>query len=204
MKSFGPKFLYKDYYGKPIVENQIKTIQSVLPNAEIILVVGFLSEKILKYKQNGVRIVENQLYQTHNDTEDIRLALNNTSKENIITISADVVFNKYCITNILEKPCLVYDSKHQLHDSQMGLTVVDNQVTNINFDIHKKWCHISYFEKRHLSKLYQLCNSEHRSKYLFELINIMIDKNYRFDAIEPNSMRIHKIDNPSKLKNYKP
>ena len=203
MKTFGPKFLYKDYYGKPIIETQIRVVKEVLPNAEIILVTGYLSERITRYKQENVRIVENQLFLTHNDTEDIRLALNNTSKENIITISADMIFNKYTLQNIMSEPLLVYDSKHQLHDSEIGVTMTNNEIININFDIINKWCHIGFFEKKHLTQLTYLCSRENKSQYLFEIINIMLDNGYKFKAYEPNNMKIHKIDTSKKIRNYK-
>lgn len=203
MKSFGPKFLYKDYYGKPIIETQIRVIKDALPSAEILVVAGYASEKVIKYKQQNVRIIENQLYQTHNDIEDIRLALNNTCREHIVAISSDIFFNKHIFNNLFQHSCIVYDDKHQLHDSQLGVQIIDNKATYLDFDNNVKWCHISYFENKHLQRLNKLCMNEHESKYLFEIINKMLLEGYKFNALEPNNMKVHKIDKPTKLKTHR-
>jgi len=200
MRSFGPKYLYKDKFGKPILETQIKSIKDVYPKAEIILVGGYEIEKTLRYKTDDIRIVENQLFNETNEVEDLRLALNNTNKKHVITISSDLIFNKYAIQNITVNPSLVFDTKSQLVNSDLGITCVDRQVERIDLLLEKKWCHISYFESKHLNALKRMCKKANNKLFLFEIINKMINEGYIFHGVEPNSMLIKKIQTPDNLR----
>lgn len=204
MKSFGPKCLYKDKFGKPMLETQIKSIRQIYPKSDIIITGGYQIEKVLKFKSDNIRVVENQFYNETNEVEDVRLALNNTNSKHIITISSDLIFNKYAVSNLTTNPTLVFDSKMQLRDSELGITVINKKVERIDLVLdEKKWCHISFFENRSLYLLNKLCNKTNNKLFLFEIINQIINDGCIFNGIEPNGMLIKKIQTQDHFRKLK-
>jgi len=80
IKSNEPRSLIK-IGNKTLVEHQIDTINNTIDNQEIIGVFGYAIEKIIKKIAGKLRVVENQVYQETNNSESLRLAVNNTSKK---------------------------------------------------------------------------------------------------------------------------
>ena len=196
MRSYGPKALLNINDNETLLEYQLNMIQTSFPNADIILVVGFIADRIIKHCPEGVRIVENQLYETTSEVEQVRLALNCTLTDNILIIKDDIVFNNdtfYAITK--DQSCLIYDSRNQIDDSNIGITIIDNKATIFSYDIDTKWCHIVYLTQKDAKMLKTICNKKDRGKmYLHEALNIMLERIDTINAIEPVGMEIVKIN----------
>ena len=201
MKSYGPKTLLNVNETETLLEHQISLIRIVYPRADIILVVGFLSERIIRKCPPGIRIVENQLYEHTNEATQLRLALNCTLTDNVLIIKDDIVFNEDTLADISkDKSCIIYDSKGQIDSDNIGATIVDGYATTFAFEMPDKWCHIVYLVQKELKILRTLCNNkEHNRMYLFELLKIMLDRIDKIKAIEPTNMEIIKIDNSRDL-----
>ena len=112
MKSYGPSCLLQ-IGNHRLIDLQLKNIQSLFENYEIILCIGFDAELTIKYirqKHNdqNIRIIENQLYEKYNSCESLRLSLNNTnnSKYNSFKIECPLCkkkMNCFSTSSILEK-----------------------------------------------------------------------------------------------------
>lgn len=203
MRSFGPKYLHKDIFGKPLIETQIASIKKVFPNAEIIIIGGHEIDRLAKYKNDHIRIVENQLFEKTNEVEDIRLGINNTNCKNILTISADTYFNAETIKNITNHSCFIFDTKHQLSKSDLGLIVQKNVVERIDVGLDKKWCHICYFDLKHFRFLKKQLVKKNSKLFFFEILNKIINDGAVLRGIEPSNMVIYKIDTPNHLRAFK-
>jgi bifunctional N-acetylglucosamine-1-phosphate-uridyltransferase/glucosamine-1-phosphate-acetyltransferase GlmU-like protein len=201
MKSYGPRSLLCINQQETILEYQIKLIKQTFPKADILLVVGFLSNKIIKRCPAGVRIIENQLFDITNETEQVRLALNCTITNNVLIIKDNIVFNSETLTNVTNNSsCIVYDSNNQIDTNSIGVTIVNNFATFFSYDIPTKWCHIVYLINKDLKIIKNLCNNKENSKlYMFEILNILLHKIEKIKAIEPTNMEIIKIDNSRDL-----
>lgn len=201
MKSYGPKTLFNINDKETLLEYQINILQTTFPKCEIILVVGFQADRIIKKCPPGIRIVENQLYETTNEVEQIRLALNCTLTENVLIIKDDIVFNAETLRSITrDKSCLIYDSKNQIDNENIGITVVDDVATIFAYGINTKWCHIIYLTKKELNILKSICNRRNLERlYLFEVLNTMLKRIGKMKAIEPQAMEISKIDTSKNL-----
>jgi len=202
MKSFGVKHLFKNHYGHTLLHKQIQAILQAYPKAEIIVVSGFESDKIARLKDNRFRIVENQLFQETNEVEDVRLALNNTHSNNILFIHSDLYFNHYTLHNLSSENSIIYDSRLQLSEQELGITVVDNLATRLDFKLSKKWCNILSLNGKALDILKNLLNKSISHLYMFEIINTILDKDVKIKAFEPLSMKILKIDTPDQYRKY--
>jgi choline kinase len=196
MKSYGPKSLLNINEKETLLEYQIGIIRNTFPKADIILVVGFLADRIIRKCPLGVRIVENQFYENTNEVAQLRLALNCTLTENVLIIKDDIVFNLETFREISkDKSCVIYDSKQQIDSDNIGVTVVDGNATTFSFDIDSKWCHIAYLTIKDLKIVKNLCANKDNSRlYLFEILNMLLHRVDKIKAIEPKNMEIIKID----------
>jgi choline kinase len=201
MKSYGPKSLLNINPNETLIEYQLNLIQTSFPNADIILVVGFAADRIIKRCPIGVRIIENQLYETTNEVEQVRLALNCTLTDNILILKDDIIFNDETLCSISKhESCLIYDSQDQIDASNIGVTVIENYATTFSYDIPTKWCHIVYLTEKDQQLLRNICNKRERNRmYLHEALELMLQKTGKILAIEPTNMEIVKIDNSRHL-----
>jgi choline kinase len=196
MKSYGPKTLLTIHDQVTLLEYQIDLLNTVFPNSDIILVVGFLADKIIKKRPPNVRIIENQLYETTNEIEQVRLALNCALTNNVLIIKDNVIFNVDTLKEIEpNKSCIIYDSQNKIDKSDVGVTIVDNCATIFSYDLPTKWGHVVYLCNKDLSIFKNYCSNRNYSKmYLFEVLNMLLHKIGKIQAIEPKNMEIVKID----------
>lgn len=92
-KSLGAKCLLL-YNGKPAIEHQIDLIKRSFEDPEIIIITGFASKNIYSKKPDGVRIIENQLFESTRQMEDFRLVAQSTESQNIIFIPDNMMISK--------------------------------------------------------------------------------------------------------------
>ena len=93
MKTHEPRSLLK-IGDKSLIEHQCEIIKSIFYENEIILVIGYKSEKIIKkIGESKIRIIENQLFEETNSGESLRLAVMNNVHNRILLIHGDLYFN---------------------------------------------------------------------------------------------------------------
>ncbi|MAF25663.1 hypothetical protein CL634_08855 [bacterium] len=196
MKSYGPKCLLPVNDKETIIQKSINTVRNVYPQAEIIVVVGFEADKVIKLIPDDVRIIENQIYENTNVVESLRLALNCCTNKDIIIIYGDLIYNSQTIEDVTANgSCIVIDSQGKFRSEEVGVTVVDNAVTNFAYGLPTKWSHIIYMEEKESTIFKNLCRDRRRNKmYPFEILNFMISKGCRLKVTEPDGMDIKEID----------
>ena len=195
MRSYGPKCLFKTSE-ETILDKQISIIKSNFPQNEIILVVGFEANKVIKKISDDIRVVENQLYQTTNSSESLRLAVNNSVSDKIFFIHGDLIFNKEIFDSLdFSRSFVLVDSKNQIEDNEVGITIVNNKATFFSYGLDTKWCQMAYIRGKEFSILKSLYNKPGKDKlYTFEMLNMIIEKKGSLIAVEPENMNIKEID----------
>ena len=93
MKSYGPKCLLPVNQTNTIIDKIISNVRKSYEFCDIIVVVGFESERIIKTLDRRVRIVENHSYEETNIVESIRLGINNSINDNALIIYGELIFN---------------------------------------------------------------------------------------------------------------
>jgi len=196
MKSYGPKCLLKANQKETILQKAISNIKREYPYSDIIVVVGFESEKVMKTLPHDVRVIENNKYEETNIVESIRIGINASANKKLLIVYGDLVFNVYSIRNLTSSgSCVVVDSQSRFRDEEIGVTVVDGDVTNFAYGLTSKWCQIAYFEDTPFDALKDLCSDKRRNKlYPFELFNIIINSGFSIKAKEPKGMLIKEVD----------
>ena len=196
MKSYGPKCLLKANQKETILEKTVSNIKREYPYSDIIVVVGFESEKVIRSLPSFVRIVENPNYEKTNIVESLRIGINASAHDNVLIIYGDLIFNVYSIREMTSTgTCVVFDSKNRFKEEEVGLTIVENKVTTFAYGLPSKWSQIAYLEDGAFEMLKALCSDKRKNKlYLFELFNIIIENGFVIRAKEPKGMTIKEID----------
>jgi len=200
MKSYGPRSLLT-INDQTFLDYQTSIIKQVFPNSDIILVTGFMADRVIKKCPSTIRIVENQLFETTNEIEQLRLALNCTLTNSVLILKDNIVFNTDTLKTLaLQESCIIYDNNNQLDSSDMGVRIIDEYATFFSYDIPIKWCHIIHLKDKEFKMIKTFCNNRNNSRlYLFEALNIMLNKIEKIKAIQPIGMEITKINSSKDL-----
>lgn len=206
MKSRGPKALLPINHGMSILEMQIRTLNRVYPNAEILVVVGFEHHKIRKHVWNQfpVRIIRNSKYQETNVTYSVSLALDAALPGSIMIIHGDLVFDKAAISGLAGKCSSLLIDNDNLEDEEVGILQRDGVVYNLAYGLSQKWVQMAYLTGRELNLFRNTCFNYEMSNqwFLHETINYVIDKGGKFIAYEPK-MKLVEVDKYDDLKKGK-
>ena len=201
MNSYGPKCLFPTSKGSTILTKIVSNVKKVYPHCEIIVAVGFDADKVIKATPKDVRIVENQLYDTTNMVESIRLSLNNSIYNDVIIINGDLIFNVFTLQNLTcGGSCVIVDSQKRFQKNEIGVTVVDNNAVHFSYGLPTKWAQIVYLTGKELKLFKEFCdNKENNKKYTFEILNMIIEAGGCIVTDEPKGMRITEIDSMKDL-----
>jgi choline kinase len=196
MKSYGPKCLLHADKKYTIVERIIYNVYKVYPDSDIITVVGFDADKVIKILPRDIRIVENQFYEDTNVVESLRLALNNAAYDNVLIIYGDLIFNPETILDLTgSESRAIIDTKGRFKNEEIGVTIVDGKITNFAYGLNAKWAQIIYLTGQELEFFKELCFDRKRCKmYPFELLNMVINRGGSIGVVEPDGMEIKEVD----------
>ncbi len=200
MKAYGPKPLLNVIGGLTLLEKQIQVINNVFPNSEITVILGYEADKIIKKKYN-IRIIENQLYETTGESEQVRLGLNSLLTKDVLIINGDLIFNEHAISFEKEKNSILISNKEK-NKSEIGATLVDNKVTFLSYTLEEyKWANIFYVSSKNYQDLYNIVNNRDNNKmYCFEIINLLLKKDIEFQSYGENKdVKAVKIDTSSDI-----
>ena len=197
MKSYGPTCLLNANKKQTLIEKSIDNIQKVFSNVDIIVILGFESEKVIKNLPRNIRIVENFSYDETNMVESLRLGINNSVTDNLLIIDGDLIFNISTIKGITStgSSCVLVDSKNSLRQDKVGMTIVEDYVTSFSFGLGQKWGKIAYLKGKEFDMFYKLCLDKKKNKmFTFELFNIMINDECNLQSYDPKGAMIKEID----------
>lgn len=196
MKSYGPKCLLRSEGDMTIIEQIVDNVYNVYPNADTMVVVGFEADKVAQILPPKVRVIENQLYHDTNVVESIRLALNNTITDSALFVYGDLIFNPETLYKIADNTsCAIIDSKNRFKNEEIGVTIVDNKITNFAYGLETKWAQIIFLADKELKIFRELCFDRKRNKmYPFEIFNMMLDRGGVVKVKEPPDMQIKEVD----------
>lgn len=190
MKQFGPKsvLIYsKDY----ILNHQLEVINNVLPNAEIVIGVGFEAHKIINIKRPSFRIVENVNFENTTCIETIRLCLNNITRERVLFIAGDCVFNNQELSEIIQSTCIVTSDKATINN--IGIIKQDGFVTNFSFGLDEKWIQILNLGPEELPDFRKYVNNQKNSKNLFHhAVEHLMSRNFPIKVVHNGTYKIER------------
>lgn len=202
MKSYGPKPLIK-VGNSTIINTQIATIKSHIPNCDIVLVCGFKAEKLMEETPDNIIKIENECYEDTNVVRSIGMGLRASGNSPIVlVVYGDLVFNAEAISGLIfDSSCVIIDQE-TMADEEVGCIVgQDGSLQNIMYELPNKWGQIAVFVGKELSMLKRLCwDKKNYKKFGFEVINSIIDKGGHFKCIQDEAIKVIDIDNSKDIK----
>lgn len=196
MKSYEPRSLLK-LGGYTLAEIQADRFKNRY-DGDIILVAGFKANKVArKLNKIGVKVIENENYQTTSAFESLRLALVDNDAESICVVHGDILFSHQALEVDHSSSFIVLDTYGQIHDREVGVICVDNEATTLSYGLPIKWAQITYLTGQELKLLRKLCQLEHKKfgrRLWFEAINHIIDLGGKFKCHTPVDSIIKEID----------
>jgi choline kinase len=201
MKSYGPNCLIQ-LNKKLLIDLQIEAIKKTFVNYEIIICVGFDAEKICKYIRHkyqdlNIRIVENQMFNSCNSCESLRLGINNTMNNNILIIDGGLLFDKKVLTLIdRDTNCVIVEKTHS-ENLEIGVnTNLENKSQHFSFGGYKTWSEILYIKDNQIIETFKkfLNHPDSKKKFIFELLNDALKNRHEILCIE-NKHKLYKINN---------
>lgn len=198
IKSYEPRCMLK-IGGKTLMEHQIATIKKSIDNPDIISVIGYDAQKVIRKFNDQIKIIENQIYENTNTSESIRLAFNATKKNNFLFIHGDLLFNQDTLSDLdYNRSFVIIDTKQRIDDKEVGLTILGNKKASIfSYGLDTKWCQIAFFTGKEINIAKQIFNKfedYHKKMLSFEILNQMINMGASFNCYEPDGMKILEID----------
>lgn len=204
MKSHGSQSLIKidDEY---LINKQISIIKSVFPQADLAVVTGFCSEKVMNSISYDVMRLENSVYYSTNVVRSVAVGLRAKQYcEELLIVLGDLYFNKEALTFLdLNKSCITLTDA--MTSDEVGCVVEDNNnISNMMYDLPSKWSQIIYLKGKELElfKKY-VFNNSNKTKFMFEAINYIIEKRGRIKSIYDKSIISYDIDSIKDIQHIK-
>ena len=202
IKSYEPRSLLK-IKGSYLLEHQIKTINASLESPEIITVVGCHANRVIKKVRGKSRFVENQIHETTNSSESLRLAFNNSTNFNFLFMHGDLHFNTKTLDVPFEKSFVIVDSQNRFKDSEVGLTKNQERLSILSYGLPETWAQIALVtgnEYEILRSIFNKYEAQDKKRLSFEIINTIIEMGGKFACYEPRGKKRTEIDRIKDIK----
>jgi len=201
MKSYGPLPLIT-INNQKLIDLQIQAIQKTFSNFEIIICVGFDAEKICKYIRQkysnlNIRVVENQLFNSSNSCESVRISLNNTFNDRILLCDGNLLFNDKILSLFNTDQTCVLVEPQASENLEIGINIDENnEAQYFSFGACKTWSEMIYLDNKDIIETLRkiISCSDNKNKFIFEAINEIIKIKYKIKCIY-NKYSLQKISN---------
>lgn len=201
MKSYGPLSLI-GIGSKRLIDIQISAIKEAFKEFELVLCLGFDSEKVCryiktKYPKLNIRIVENQLYNSSNSCESLRLSLNNICNDRVVICDGNLLFNSKSLSLLDTNQCCALIEVDPYHTMEIGLNSDHHHsIQHFSFGAKSIWSEIIFLIGKetieNLRRILVLYDS--KTRFVFEAINELVALNQNIKSIN-NKYQIIKINN---------
>lgn len=129
IKSCEPRSLIK-IKDKQIIDWQLDAIEFAFEKPDVITVVGCKPNRVFKKIGDKIRIVENQLHESTNNSESLRLAFNASITSNFMFLHGDLVFNRDLLAEMdYSQSFVISDSQGMIKKNEVGLTEVNGELS---------------------------------------------------------------------------
>jgi bifunctional N-acetylglucosamine-1-phosphate-uridyltransferase/glucosamine-1-phosphate-acetyltransferase GlmU-like protein len=206
MKSIGSKALLKIKQSISVIEYQINEIKKYNSHNKITIVSGFEHDKISKLYSNtkNINIVYNPEYTNTNHGESLSVFLDQMNPgKNLLVITNGVLFKnnpfKSKINNNLSQIYCINKPKTNFDIGYIG----DTSIEYLFFDLPNKWTECVMFNQEALSLIRNIDKQKISQMYLFEIINLLIEKKIIFNIQTSDKKYFMKINNAKDISKAK-
>lgn len=175
--------IYMEKFGRyRLIDNQISSIDKIFREYEIIISVSSPASDLnyhikSKHGDKNIRIVEN-LNRDSNSCEDIRLCLHNSHNSKIMLVDGRIVLDSKLLSRLdfSESFAIISDQKN--NSLEIGANVSSGDVCFFCYGARHAWAEIVFLSGYNtLLDLERIVSKEeYKNRFLFEAINVLIDK----------------------------
>jgi hypothetical protein len=186
---------------KAIIDIQLSHILDTFKNSEIIISINNEQYDLLNhiktfYSSQNIRFIENYSLGDTNDSESLRLCLNNIHNDKIIVIKGGILFPLYNLSQIDFNKSGIIIGKI---DQRFEVGVVSNERQNLDhlgFGLNNSWMEIFWINNIHsINMLRNIVSAKtYRKKFIFEALNDLVE-------IKKHKLHTHFMDN-IKINNF--
>lgn len=196
MKSTGPKCLLSLRKNLTVIEYQISQLQKIKPS-KMTLNIGFEYEKILRtlYRYKTIDYLINEKYDTTNQASNLISYIKKYNPSQLLVYSSGLLIkNNIIIKNELyhNGSCKLLILNKNKHNFDIGCSNMPNP-DYLFYDMPESWAEICYLNRQAIEVLADCKESTFEQMYLFEAINVLLQKNIVFDKIYINKSNVMKI-----------
>lgn len=180
-----------------LIDYQTLLIKKLYPYAEIVLVCGFDSKRVVKYIHSSsvckhVRVVDNSNFKTTSSLHSLKLAVNSIAESNVFVMHGDRILNNEAIQiNDPEFPFVVIDRYNQRKEC-VGVAYQDDYLRNMSYGLKSKWAELFYIPQSVFYSLRDYCNSLKSNANIYELINV-INESHQFKTYDNKNAKIKEV-----------
>lgn len=205
LKSFGPKILLNITPHKKIIDYHISNFMSLQKSANIVTSIGFDSEKIVKYlstiTKNKKQINNTILCQNYSINNDGYVLSEYLRKcpdtKGLLIVPAGVLFKPNSINkNHISKQSTIFLLNKYNPNFETGCSIQDEEIKYVFFNLEHCWTECVFLNQACISELKNIIDTQNiDNKFLFEIVNMLIDKNVEFAYEKINYKKFIKINN---------
>jgi hypothetical protein len=200
MKSIGSKCLLPLRKNLTLIEYQISQFQKIKP-ARITLNIGFDADKILstlnRYKT--INYLINPKYATTNQAINLISYIKEYKPSQLLIFSSGLLIrNNIIAKSNLTGDCKLFILNKDKHNFDIGCSNMKNP-DYLFYGMPEAWSEICYLNSQAIKILSEYPSQKLEQMYLFEAINLLLQKNIIFDKIYLNKTNIMKIQNMKDL-----
>lgn len=176
------------YNGKIAIEHQIIRLLIEFPQAEIFLLLGYESDKIIKklYRKYPVRFITNDLYLSTNVVYGLSLVLQATLRSSLLIIYPNIHFTS--LAPLTTDKTQVFSS-NQINTSSVGLFVFGKEITGFSFTFAPKWARVTLLTDKEFEYFTRLTfDKANENLFDYELFNKCIENGGVFHHINGDAL----------------
>lgn len=196
MKSLGPKALLK-INNLSIIEYQINQIKKISRKIRINLITGFYHDKIVDKlkKHKNINYIYNEEYDHTNHGKGIELLLDNNDVSNILYIGSGILLKPKTLSiRSLKNQSSIFVLDRKKSNFDIGCNNSQN-LEYMFYDLPLVWSECCYLNKEVCDAIKSLIINKNISQFfMFEIINIILNKNINIDIKKINRKNICKIN----------
>jgi hypothetical protein len=196
MKSYGPKALIEVGSGQTVLGRQLAVLGRVFPGADIVVVVGFEAERVVRHLPGGVRVVENECYEATNVARSLEIGLRSSACKAALFVYGDLVFNAATFEGLpRDRSSVLVDQAGWFRDGEVGCNVVDGLAAHFDYGLATKWAQVALLTGRELALFRRLAAGRDKRRHFgYEILNDVLEHDGELAAVRPPKMHIVEID----------
>jgi hypothetical protein len=201
MKSIGSKALLKIKQSMSVIDYQIHEIKKYSSQTKISIVSGFEHDKIHKLYNHSknIEVIYNTSYANTNHGASLSVFLESkasTTDNNLLVITNGILFknNPFKLKNNHKSISQIYCINKPKNNFDIGY-IGESSVEYLFFDLPNKWTECVMFDPESLNLIKSIDKQKISQMYLFEIINLLIERKLKFDIITTDKKNFMKINN---------